>query len=342
MKLKTAILTICTIEILTLFSLCAENIFNNNAQQQQRPQHRFQYDPTAPSAHDPVMIKCGERYYLFCTGMGISMFVSDNMREWQPYGGVFEEAPAWTKEAVPGFRGHMWAPDIIYHNGKYHLYYSCSSFGKNHSAIGHAENVTLDKSSPDYKWHDTGMVIQSITGRDNWNAIDPNVIIDEQGQGWFSFGSFWGGIKLFKMNEELTAPHPSQEWATLAVRNSRASQENPIEAPFIFRHGDYYYLFVSIDYCCKGKDSTYKMAVGRSKNVKGPYLDREGQRMDRGGHTLINSSNEKWVASGHCGVHHIDGKDYLAAHAYEATNGRSILVVREIEWDAEGWPNITL
>lgn len=112
--------------------------------------------------------------------------------------------------------------------------------------------------------------------------------------------------------------------------------------PVMIKCGERYYLFVSIDYCCKGKDSTYKMAVGRSKNVKGPYLDREGRRMDRGGHSLINSSNEKWVASGHCGVHHIDGKDYLAAHAHEATNGRSILVVREIEWDAEGWSNITL
>ena len=112
-------------------------------------QNKSQLGITAPMAHDPVIIKCEEKYYLFCTGWGISSFVSDDMKHWKPQGGVFEQIPQWMKERIPGFRGHMWAPDIIYHNGEYHLYYSCSTFGKNRSFIGHAVNKTLDRESKD-------------------------------------------------------------------------------------------------------------------------------------------------------------------------------------------------
>lgn len=52
-----------------------------------------------------------------------------------------------------------------------------------------------------------------------------------------------------------------------------------IEAPFIVHHGDYYYLFVSFDLCCRGIKSTYKTMVGRSSSVTGPYADADGTPM---------------------------------------------------------------
>ena len=315
------------------------DVFETDKRQEQL---KLQDGITSPVVHDPVIIKCEEKYYLFCTGWGISSFVSDDMKHWKPQGGVFEQIPQWMKERVPGFRGHMWAPDIIYHNGEYHLYYSCSTFGKNRSFIGHAVNKTLDRESKDYKWQDRGIVIESIPERDQWNAIDPNVIIDEQGKGWFSFGSFWGGIKLFGLDETLSKPQEPQEWITIATRDRSESKENAIEAPFIYKKGDYYYLFVSIDFCCRGKESTYKMVVGRSKSIKGPYLDDTGRAMHRGGYKSIKSSSQEWVAAGHCGVHHIDGKDFLVAHAYNSQTGNSQLIIREIVWDVDGWPDIKL
>ena len=309
---------------------------------EEQEQARFRHDPTAPMVHDPVLIKCEDKYYLFCTGWGISTFVSDDMKHWKAQGGVFEQIPQWMKDRIPGFRGHMWAPDIIYHNGEYHLYYSCSTFGKNRSFIGHAVNKTLDRSSQEYKWEDRGVVVESIPERDQWNAIDPNVIIDDEGKGWFSFGSFWGGIKLFGLNEDLSKPKEPQAWITIATRDRAESRENAIEAPFIYKRGEYYYLFVSIDFCCRGKNSAYRMVVGRSKDIKGPYLDDSGKAMSRGGSKPIKSSSEKWVAAGHCGVHHIDGKDILVAHAYSAQSGESQLIIKEIEWDEDGWPDIEL
>ena len=111
--------------------------------------------------HDPVMAKQGDTYYLFATGHGISVMSSKDLKNWKFEKPVFEEAPQWAVETVKGYNGHTWAPDIIFHNGLYHLFYSCSAFGKNTSAIGHATNPTLDPSSPDFKWTDHGCDMKS-------------------------------------------------------------------------------------------------------------------------------------------------------------------------------------
>ena len=70
--------------------------------------------------------------------------------------------------------------------------------------------------------------------------------------------------------------------------------ENAIEAPFIFKHGDYCYLFVSFDYCCRGQNSTYKTVYGRSKNIEGPYIDKEGKRMELGGGTYLYGPDDTY------------------------------------------------
>ncbi len=233
------------------------------------------------SVHDPVMAKQNNTYYIFCTGRGISVWSSTDMKEWKREQPVFPEPPKWAVEAVSGFRGHIWAPDISFYNGKYYLYYSVSAFGKNTSCIGLATNKTLDPNDPDFKWEDHGKVIQSIPGKTNWNAIDPNLIVAGDDTPFLSFGSFWDGLKLVKLNPEATAPAEDLEKIpTIASRKKSSSDTNPpaiennpidaggnaIEAPFIFKKGSYYYLFASIDYCCKGVNSTYKMIVGRSEN----------------------------------------------------------------------------
>ena len=114
-----------------------------------------------------------------------------------------------------------------------------------------------------------------------------------------------------------------------------------IEAPFIFRKGEYYYLFVSWDKCCRGKDSTYKMVVGRAKEITGPYLDRSGRDMAMGGGSLLLAGDQDWAGVGHNSAYTFDGKDYLVFHAYEnADNGLQKLKIAEITWDENNWPVI--
>ena len=250
---------------------------------------------------------------------------------------------------MPGYWGHTWAPDISYRNGEWHLYYSCSTFGKNGSAIGLAVNKTLDPKSPEFRWRDQGPVIVSHKGITNWNAIDPNLCED-----YLTWGSFWDGIQLQQLQSDLRTPvgepltiarridrhrELSEIEFTVEGKDTIEAGDNAIEAPFIFRHGSWYYLLVSHDYCCRGKNSTYKVAYGRSQTITGPYLDRDGKDMAYGGGTLLVGPDERYYGVGHCSVYQLpDGNWYYLSHAYDSQFGaRAKLFLRRLLFDTDGW-----
>lgn len=294
--------------------------------------------------HDPVMAREGGTYYVFSTGPGITIYQSDDLEHWRWVGRAFDGQPEWAERAAPDFTGHLWAPDIFEHDGRFYLYYSVSAFGRNTSGIGVTVNAALDPSSPDYQWVDQGLLLRSVPNRDDWNAIDPAIIVDGDGTPWMSFGSFWDGLKLVKLDRSLVRLAEPQEWHSLAKRPTRESApdddpgDGAIEAPYIFRKNGWYYLFVSFDKCCRGMDSTYKIMVGRSKSVTGPYVDRAGTPMLAGGGTLVLEGTKNWVALGHNAAYTFDDRDWLVFHAYEtADNARQKLRILPIGWD-DGWP----
>ena len=337
------ILLYCTLPFLLISTLQAQD----TASPQQGPP-RFKHDPYDPMVHDPVLAKEGDTYYLFCTGIGVTCFSSKDLKKWEKLESCFAGVPASVTKAFPGARNHLWAPDIIYHNGLWHLFYSSSAFAKNTSVIGHATSPTLDPRSKDYTWTDCGVIVQSVPNRDHWNAIDSNVIFDESGTPWMNFGSFWGGIKMMKLTPDLHAIAQPEEWRTLSRRprsfelDDTDPGDGAVEAPFIYKHGNWYYLFVSFDYCCRGKESTYKVVVGRSQNVEGPYFDKDGKSMALGGgSTVIEGDGVKWEAVGHCAAYTIDGQDIFVTHAYESETGHAKLIVRTMTWENE-WPVVHL
>ncbi|MBQ9362823.1 MAG: family 43 glycosylhydrolase [Bacteroidaceae bacterium] len=317
---------------------------------------RFQreaYTTETPMVHDPVMAKEGDTYYIYATGMGIQQMTSKDCKTWsvlpQP---VMTVIPGWTTDSVPGFSNHVWAPDIIQWHGRWWMAYSCSTFGRNGSAIGLLSSRSLGGNI----WKDEGCIVTSRENRDNWNAIDPNFVIDEATDTpWLVWGSFWDGIQLARLDSTM---HIAQgvKPRTIARRhapNDKPSEPNPtskfagtnaVEAPFIFKHGGYYYLFVSWDYCCRGAQSNYRVAVGRSKNIDGPYLDRTGRDMVNGGGNLFLEGDKKeWEAAGHCAAYTFDGRDIFICHGYSASrNGAALLIQRQISWTADGWPEVKM
>ena len=326
-----------------------------NAQGPRRVFQREAFQTDSPMVHDPVMAKEGDTYYIYATGMGIQQITSKDRKTWtvlpQP---VMTVIPGWTTDSVPGFGSHVWAPDVIQWHGRWWMAYSCSTFGKNGSAIGLLSSRSLAANL----WKDEGCIVcshdwkvdgEGKTSGDNWNAIDPNFVIDDKDNPWLVWGSFWDGIQLARLD---TTMHLATKPMTIARRyspddqnaaenpTSRFAGRNAIEAPFIFRHGDYYYLFVSWDYCCRGAKSNYRVAVGRSKQVSGPYLDRNGKDMLVGGGTIFLEGDKKeWEAAGHCAAYTFDGEDVFICHGYSAThNGAAMLIQRPISWTADGWP----
>lgn len=308
-----------------------------------------------PIVHDPVAIEQDGKYYIFCTGKGIKVYTSNDLINWQSEPAVFEKAPDWTYESVSGFEGHIWAPDISFFNGLYYLYYSVSAFGKNTSCIGLVTNKTLDSSDPDFSWVDRGKIIQSYPGKTNWNAIDPNLILDDDGSPYLSFGSFWGGLQLVELSKDAMSINKDQldQIQTIASRKSSPNDPNPpsidtnpvdaggnaIEAPFIFKKNDYYYLFASIDYCCKGEQSNYKMIVGRSNDISGPYIDKQGISMARGGGSILLEGDINWNGVGHNSTYNFNNEEYLIFHAYDANwKGIPVLRILKLNWDENLWP----
>jgi arabinan endo-1,5-alpha-L-arabinosidase len=319
--------------------------------------HIVQVQGDVVGTHDPSIIKEGDVWYLFATtppnsktGEQFPVRCSKDLAHWKVCGHVFSETPTWIKQESPKTK-ELWAPDISYFDGKYHLYYAYSSFGVNTSGIALLTNKTLNPQSPEFQWVDEGLVLRSRAG-DDFNAIDPNLILDEKGQAWLSFGSFWSGIKMRKLDRK-TGKLSSDDTKVYALASRyRPEHYDPakpglppdyqaIEAPFIVRHSDYYYLFVSYDLCCRGTKSTYHTLVGRSKEVTGPYLDAAGKKMSEGGATPLLDANQKWLGPGGESILLQKEGDIIVFHAYDAKTGIPSLQISTLTW-TDGWPHAAL
>jgi len=317
--------------------------------------HAYHVTGDVAGTHDPSIIKEGKTWYVFATGKApdggqFAVRCSDDMEHWKLCGHVFDAIPAWIHERSPGTKD-LWAPDISFVNGEYRMYYSYSLFGKNTSGIALAVNKTLDFASPDYKWIDKGSVIES-KAEDDFNAIDPNFVLDKKGKAWLAFGSFWDGIKMRRLGADGLLSKADTKLYSLARRaepeNAEPAPPNlppnweAIEAPFIVRHGDYFYLFTSWDLCCRGVKSTYRTMVGRSKDVIGPYVDQAGKLLTEGGGTQLLQPNSTWLGPGGESVlMDPKGEDLIVFHAYDAKTGRPSMQLSTIDWTC-GWPHAAL
>ncbi len=304
----------------------------------QRRMPRGTFTTDTLMCHDPVMAYERGTYHLFSTGQGIQHATSRDRKTWTVHAApTLTMIPKWAHDSVPRFRTHLWAPDIIRYRDMWWLAYSCSTFGKNTSAIGLASTRFLSERSV---WNDEGAIVCSQNNRDDWNAIDPAFVIDHEGNPWLSYGSFWDGIQLVRLDSTMHIAD-GEKPQTIARRYAN-KRENPIEAPFIIYRDGWYYLFVSWDYCCRGMKSTYHVVVGRSKTVCGPYLDREGKPMAEGGGTLfIEGDKKEFEAIGHSAAYEIEGQWIFIAHGYSVElGGQSILVERPISWTSDGWPEL--
>lgn len=305
---------------------------------------------TAP-IHDPALVVADDGvWYVYATGRvnrenggAIQFWTShDQGLSWAYGGTIWDEIPAWIDAHFSDgtLPDNLWAPEIYLHDGTYYLYYSASRFGTNTSLTALATNTTLDPSDPEYAWVDQGLVLSSPNPIENgktFNAIDAGIIEDESGTPYMAIGSYWYGIFLVELQ------WPSGKLAPSALDNAvhlldRFMVGNPVEGSHIAYRNGYYYLFASFDYCCRGLESSYKIAVGRSETITGPYIDQLGQSLVGGGGTILLADHGAIVGPGGQSLF----GDVLAFHYYDAANealpGYPTLGLQRLDWTADGWP----
>ncbi|MFG3204967.1 arabinan endo-1,5-alpha-L-arabinosidase [Streptomyces sp. NPDC048192] len=278
--------------------------------------------------HDPTVIhlKSGG-YVAYSTGGIIGARTSKDLRQWDDAGNAFAAPPSWWYEYND--TGDPWAPDISYRAGRYWLYYAVSSWGTNHSAIG----VATSPSGLPGTWTDHGKAFSSET-TDTWNAIDP-AVVRADGRLWMAFGSYWTGIRMVELDPATGKAIPGAEVRHLATR---PDAPYAVEGASIVHHGRYYYLFASYDACCQGVNSTYKIRVGRSASVTGPYTDSTGKPMLEGGGDLVLASHGRYIGPGGESAFRADGTTWLAYHYYDANDdGTPKLGLNRLAWRSD-WP----
>ncbi len=313
--------------------------------------------------HDPSsIIKCKDAYWMFGTGEGVQALYSTNLVTWKTGPSPFArwDIPSWISDSAPQFDGHYWAPECIYMNNQYYLYYSASEWGTKNSAIGVAVNKTLDPADPDYKWQDLGKVVSSAWYSD-YNAIDPAVVRDPVTKKiWFVYGSFnYAGIKVAeldsvsgKVKDISTEKSVANHW----IENDSYAGE----AAMMIYHDGYFYLFLNFGGCCQGINSSYYIVVGRSSSPQGPFIDKTGRNMFQyrapaGGspffrHDDDKGSDDRYYGPGHLGYFAEDGVEYVTFHYYDPNFpypsppyvGGPMLGMGKLVWGEDKWPSLSM
>ena len=269
-----------------------------------------------PYIHDPsTVIQSDGKYYTFGTGAG---------------GLMSEDGYTWHSGAVrPG--GGV-APDVIKIGDRYYMAYAVGGGGM---SGGHASNVkimwnkTLDPKSPNFEFHDVG-VVASSDGVEDCDAIDPAFLF-VKGHLWLSYGTYFGFIRMVELDAKTGKRLPGNKAVNVAI---------DMEATDLLYRDGWYYLLGTHGTCCDGANSTYNIRVGRSRNPTGPYVDNMGIPLLKGGGKLVAAASGRHMGLGHFGLMDLGEDVQLFSMHYEADldrSGRSVLDIRPLLWK-DGWP----
>ena len=326
MTMKKTFLTLSLIISIAITCSCSSD--DDKPGNTEKPAETTYSNPVySGSMPDPTIIKGRDGYfYLYATEdtRHTPICRSKDLVSWTFVGTAF------TEETRPTFEpsGGLWAPDINYINDQYVLYYSMSVWGGgNTCGIGVATGAR-----PEGPFRDNGKLFRS-NEIDVHNSIDP-FYIEEDGKKYLFWGSFFGLYGIELANDGLSIKYGAEKQRVAGTA---------FEAIYIHKKDGYYYMFASIGSCCEGVNSTYKLVVGRSEALFGPYVNKEGKNMLDNGYEIVIGSNEKFVGNGHCSeiVQDDAGNDWILYHGIEVENpsGR-VLFLDQVKW-VDGWPVIS-
>ncbi|WP_339350478.1 family 43 glycosylhydrolase [Bifidobacterium indicum] len=282
------------------------------------------------SVHDPGVVKANGKYYLF--GSHRAWARSTDLKHWEPFTNNLSTdyqrilAPVWNswpkQPSNPDVTGNMWAPDVIW-NPTMHKW--CMYLSLNGGGFPYQKSTMVLLTADDIEgdWTLVGPVIYSgfnaadvdrtdvprVLGADadlhrydslqdtGINMIDACVRDDGQGGLWMSFGSWFGGIWMIRLDPATglrdygttytTKPNTSDAYYGHKLAGGFG---NSGEGSALVHRGGWWYLILS--YGGLSQTGGYQMREFRSRSITGPYVDQNGKPAVYGRHltddTIIN------------------------------------------------------
>lgn len=177
----------------------------------------------------------------------------------------------------------LYAPDCIYHDGLYYLYYCLAADGEN-------EGVAV--SSSPYGPFKNGLAIKGITG------IDPSVFIDDDGQAYLFWGQ--GNAKGAKLSKDMLSIEGEVHERLLTYEEHAFNEASSVRKI----NGTYYYIYAGHQRHGKSNCATLNYATATSPF--GPYTYR--------GVIVDNLHSNRRVENNHGSIIEIDGQWYIFYH----------------------------
>ncbi|PWY92645.1 endo-1,5-alpha-L-arabinosidase [Aspergillus heteromorphus CBS 117.55] len=304
------------------------------------------------AAHDPNIIQYNGSFYLFKGGVHIPIHKASSLDgPWEQIGTVLHESSVITKQN----RSRPWAPTTVEWDDRFFCLYAISESGSRNSAIG----VASADSPESGNWTDHGALINTGEGAlsdiDPYtisNAIDGAFIADQKtGSPHLLYGSYWHGIFTVPLADDLLSVKTPQHPNATNLAYVPKETVKPIEGSFMTYKAPYYYLWFSHGKCCHfdlekfpPMGDEYSIRVGRSSDVTGPFVDKDGVDLLDGGGTVVYGSNHGVVyAPGGVGVLTGSGNDadVLYFHYLNTTIGFT-QGDAQLGWNylhyVKGWP----
>lgn len=244
---------------------------------------------------------------------------SANLVDWERVGSIFTDETHPNITNMPNGAG-IWAPTVSKVGSKYMIYYSQPADNFKH-AIGVASC-----DSPAGPFDDHGKLIDS-----NEQGVDISIdayLYQENGKNYLFWGSF-REISVIELTED-------------GLRIKEGAKRKKVaggqyEAAYVLKRDGYYYLILSTGDYSKG--GTYRLVVGRSQNIMGPYVNKAGKDMIDVNHELMLKGSDEFSSPGHCSRIITDdvGNEWILYHAYPNDKDYRCMLLDRVEWE-EGWP----
>ena len=290
------------------------------------------YAHTCP---DPFVLKyCGE-YWCYFTGLrpggrAFGILHSTDLVHWQPAGSALDR--------LPGEDTCYWAPEVVYQDGVFYLYYAVGDEERMHLRVATA-------ARPEGPFTDLGRRLTS-----EQFAIDPHVFIDDDGR-WYMFYAtdfleherVGTGTVMDGMLDPLTLavqPRPvtraRYDWQIYDPQRLEKGgvRWHTIEGPFVLKHNGRYYQMFSAG---KWKDASYGVSYAVTDRLDAPG---EWSQVSDGMQTLpvLRSIPDKGVIGpGHNSVVRApDNRELFAVyHRWQPETEERVLAIDRLVWEGD-------